>query len=354
MITASKNRKEILTIFASLPDDELYELYRHYSNRVADSASEPSSTDEEHPVHRIGNTGQKNTVEATRICPLCNREAIVKYGHKDGKQRYKCKSCGKIIVRTTNSVMSWSHQPSETWKAIIRDTLDGATLDESADELDVSHGCAFNMRHKVLKAIEDIAEEFPVTLGEVSELDETYVLESMKGTKGCNGLRNPRKRGGKAQKRGLSDEQICICSGIQRDGPAILKTVNRAHPSKEELNEVFAGDIDENAMVVTDGAPAYRSLQNTLGCKVVNAKKQNDRFYHLNNVNSLHSFFKTRYRNYRGVATKYLNRYNAMISRYFRSANDFVDFLYNKICNTGTHSYVHTQEDIRVNGLLAI
>ena len=48
-------------------------------------------------------------------------------------------------------------------------------------------------------------------------------------------------------------------------------------------------------MVIADGASAYLSLQNEVGCKVVNAKKQEDKFYHLNNVNSLHSFFKTRY-----------------------------------------------------------
>ena len=245
-----------------------------------------------------------------------------------------------------------SHQSIDAWKTVIHDTLSGISIDKTADKLGLSHGCVFNMRHKVLMAMEDLDKDIPVILEEVSELDETYVLENMKGTKDCDGRRAPRKRGEKAGKRGLSEELICICSGVQRQGPAILKTVNRSQPSKDELKEVFEGHITEETMAITDGAPAYRSLQENEGCKVVNAKKQDDKFYHLNNVNSLHSYFKSYYRNYRGVATKYINRYNTMIARSFRPGCNLEEMIIDKICDVGKRSYVHTQDDIITEGLV--
>ena len=39
-----------------------------------------------------------------------------------------------------------------------------------------------------------LEEKDPVVLGEISELDETYVLESSKGKKLVGGAREPRKR----------------------------------------------------------------------------------------------------------------------------------------------------------------
>ena len=52
-------------------------------------------------------------------CPYCQSGSIVKNGHKCGKQEYRCKECRKTFVSTTNTLMSNSHQPSETWEELI-------------------------------------------------------------------------------------------------------------------------------------------------------------------------------------------------------------------------------------------
>ncbi len=52
-------------------------------------------------------------------------------------------------------------------------------------------------------------------MDELVEADETYVIESQKGTK-CED-RKPGKHGAGATKRGLSHEQYCVCVATDRN-----------------------------------------------------------------------------------------------------------------------------------------
>ena len=63
-------------------------------------------------------------------CPFCGGKAIVRNGHKCGKQEYLCKDCWKTFVSTTNTLMANSHQPREIWEAVIDDTLSGDVMVE--------------------------------------------------------------------------------------------------------------------------------------------------------------------------------------------------------------------------------
>ena len=263
--------------------------------------------------------------EAIRpYCPRCQSARVVKNGHKCGKQEYLCRECRKTFVSTTNTIMANSHQPIEVWEGMIRDTVSFEALDYSAERLEISHDCAFHMRHKILHALEDVGIEYAVTLDGITELDETFVLDSYKGKKLPDSVdRKPRKHGEGAQKKGLSHEFICICAGVERGGPAMAMTVNRAKPSSREIQDVFVGHLSETALALCDGHRSYAKLGKAVGCsvKIVDAE-DNHKFFHLNTVNSFHSFIKKRYSFYRGVATKYLNRYNALFGFAFRHSAD--------------------------------
>jgi hypothetical protein len=155
-----------------------------------------------------------------------------------------------------------SHSGEAVWKQIIRDTVEGKALAKTAAELELTHTTAFNLRHKVLLAVEAMSEQEPVVLGGVGELDETYVLESRKGTKLPEDYGRPsRKHGAKAQKRGISNEQIALCTGVDRTGKVLARTVNRATPSASELSQVFGGRLEGGSLVLTDGAPSYGVLE---------------------------------------------------------------------------------------------
>lgn len=47
----------------------------------------------------------------------------------------------------------------------------------------------------------------------------------------------------KAAKRGISNEYVVICTGIQHDGKAVAETVNCAKPSGKKLCGIFGTHI---------------------------------------------------------------------------------------------------------------
>lgn len=178
-------------------------------------------------------------------CPFCLSNHVQKSGHKNKRQRYKCISCKKYFTETTHTIMENSHATKVQWTRVIIDTIDGVPIDKTAEELHLHHETVFNMRHKVMLGLVTFLDKDPVLLKEIAELDETYVLESLKGTKfSDDSCRKPRRHGESASKRGLSDEQICICTGVERkQGAAYAATVNRATPLKEEIQQAFEGHI---------------------------------------------------------------------------------------------------------------
>lgn len=77
--------------------------------------------------------------------------------------------------------MANSHQPREIWEAVIADTLSGDAIDFTAKGLGLIHDLVFLMRQKFLITLADLLEEQCPCLQDISEMDETYVLECYKG-----------------------------------------------------------------------------------------------------------------------------------------------------------------------------
>lgn len=289
-------------------------------------------------------------------CPYCGSEIVVKNGHKCHKQEFLCKNCRKTFVSTTNTLMANSHKPREVWEELIEDTLSGHSLDFTAQRLGLYHDCTFRMRHKFLTALDRLQNEQDVHLGEVSELDETFVLDSYKGAPLQDEVnREARKRGEKANKRGISSEYVCICAGVQRGGSVMAKTVNRAKPSAVEIQEVFNDHIAENTLILCDGLKSYNSLESIAGCNIHSVKGETKTgFYHLNNVNAFHSFIKSRYHLYRGVATKYLNRYNTLFAAAYKHAADHFCQIAETLLNVSRVNRFVSYHDLAREGLLCL
>lgn len=289
-------------------------------------------------------------------CPYCGGHHVVKNGHKCGKQEYLCRQCGKTFVSTTHTLMAHSHQPKQVWEAVLMDTLAGDAIDYSAKQLEVSHDCVFYMRHKILLGLHGLLEETGVCLGGVSELDETFVLDSYKGGSLPEDAARPaRRHGAKAQKRGISDEYVCICTGVERKGDAIAGSINRAKPSSRELGKMFKGHIKEGTLVLCDGLKSYLALEKDTGCSVKDVtKERSGKFFNLNTVNNFHSFIKSRYKFYRGVATKYLNRYNDLFSIAYRQAREKAGQLCNQLLEVSSINRNYTNRDVKMRGLLDI
>lgn len=133
-------------------------------------------------------------------CPYCGGVHVVKFGHRNGKQRFLCRECQRTFMYSTNTLMANSHYGQSVWADFIRDTLCGDSLDDSAEKYGFSHQTAFNMRHKVLMALQDLLEKNPVLLSGIAEFDETFVLDCYKGGP------VPEVAGRKARKHGAKDQ----------------------------------------------------------------------------------------------------------------------------------------------------
>ena len=100
----------------------------------------------------------------------------------------------------------YSHQDQSKWNELILDKLNRVSLKETAAKINVNECNVFNMRHKLLVSL---------------------------GTK-IDGV-EPKHRGTPTTKRGLSNQQICIITAIQRFGHTIARTLNYGKPSSIDL-----------------------------------------------------------------------------------------------------------------------
>jgi transposase-like protein len=295
----------------------------------------------------------KDKKTAVPPCPDCGSKNVSRNGHKHKKQAYICRDCGKSFVETTQTCLFNSHSGEAVWKQVIKDTVNGVSIDKTAENLDLHHETVFNMRHKILFCLEEEEINSPTRLEGVCEADETYLLENYKGKKFLPDFRRePRAHGAVASKRGLSNEYICVCAGVEREGDAVSAAVNRAMAGKDDINQVFGGRVSEKTVILSDGSKAYEILEGAGKCKVINADENDGSFFNINTVNSFHSFIKQRNRDARGFATKFLNRYNTLFSKAFRSTKALVDDIFNLLTDRNNRS--HTIHESQTVNLLEI
>jgi hypothetical protein len=241
------------------------------------------------------------------------------------------------------SAIQGSHSSPTVWKQVISDTVEGVPLDKTASDLDLHHETVFNMRHKILYCIEQSAIMNPTALIGTCETDETYVLESEKGRKFPeNHHRKPRKHGARASKAGISNEYICVCASVTGGGEQIAVAVNRASPDGQEILDVFGKRVNKDTVILCDGKRSYNVLDDI--CTVAVTKR-------INKVNGFHSFMKERLDDMRGVATIYLNRYNALFSKIYGRDKSVVDEIYKHMTSNGgfNTTIAHTQANNLLN-----
>jgi transposase-like protein len=142
-------------------------------------------------------------------CPHCQSTKVTKWGSANRLKRYRCKPCDVTFNCLTGTPLAQLHK-RELWGGHAQALVDGISLRKVAARLDIHLETAFRWRHRFLKAPKALK---PKALEGTVEADETYFLKYEKGSRKLE--RAPRKRGGKAKKRGLSDEQVPVL--IARD-----------------------------------------------------------------------------------------------------------------------------------------
>jgi len=245
-------------------------------------------------------------------CIHCGSLRVKRNGTYCERQRYLCKDCRKSFNDISGTSLSRTHSPEKWMKYFLLMVENkGKSLPKIAVELNIHVATAFYWRHKILNALRSVGH---ATLFGIVESDETYVLESEKGKKGGVAHRKPRKRGGKAKKRGISDEQVSIVVALDRNGAIFSQIAGHGRVTASQINDVMGDLLHEEAVLCTDSATNYKSFaqRNNINHEVINVRTDGyvkKGIYHILHVNRYHGELKYWLRRFDGVATRYLDNY---------------------------------------------
>lgn len=245
-------------------------------------------------------------------CPVCGTDHVSKITRKAGgknkrAQIYQCleKSCKQQFSATSGTIFNDSHLPLHKWfmaLALVVDAKKGMSAKQLQQHLGIgSYRTAWYMAHRIRKAMDVDASEFPKMTG-VVEMDETYV--------GGKTIRRGKQRG-----RGHKGKDIVVALR-QRGGDVRLMHVDDVKASTlGQIAEAFVSEDVE--MIVTDDFKSYplalkkfkgkhHRINHSLGYYVTGEANE----IHTNTVESAFSLFKRGMAgSYHIVSIKHLHRY---------------------------------------------
>jgi transposase-like protein len=254
---------------------------------------------------------------AERICTHCGTAGVICRGRANGLRRFYCSACRKTVNALTGTPLAHLHYKGR-WLEFAQSLSAREVVRRSAKRCGIDPSTAFRWRHRFLAAIKTDAGQ----LKGIVEADETYVLESRKGARiwkkpdsaapdEVPPNRKPRRRGGKASKRGLSREFVAVLVAADRSGTtvsAILPSVTIA-----DVTDALRPVLEKDALLVTDRATFYPACAAMLGVSHERLHPAGGEHVrgelHIQTVNSRQSGIKDMLRRHRGVATKYLGSY---------------------------------------------
>ncbi len=242
-----------------------------------------------------------------RACPHCRSLRLHRDGRADGLQRYRCVDCTRSFNALTGTPLARLRHRRK-WLAYLDCMLQSGTVRRAAALVGIHKNTSFRWRHRFLHSTK---HDRSVPLVGITEADETYLLESQKGSRHLD--RPPRRRGGKARRRGLSHEHDCILVARDRTGRTVDFVTGRAPLKPAQLERCLRPVVAPDILLVTDGHAAYpvfarqagiahRAVNLAAGVRVAGA-------LHVQNVNAYHSRLKQWLRRFNGVASHYLPNY---------------------------------------------
>ncbi|MCJ8314850.1 MAG: IS1595 family transposase [Saccharospirillaceae bacterium] len=237
-------------------------------------------------------------------CIHCDSKRIKKHGKSNGRQRFFCNQCGKSFVCTRGTAFFYQHKP-EHWQAYLELMLKRETIRACAEKIGVSTVTAFNWRHRYMQATQ---HTFEAKLEGIIEVDEMYFRESQKGNKKLT--RPARKRGTNASTHGLNNKDwVAVLTAMDRNHHEydhVLQQVNGT-----EINNCLGCKIVNESILCSDGQPAYNKIcqEHHLHHVVLKHAQPHNTVFHIQNINSYHSYLKQWMLQMHGVASKNLPKY---------------------------------------------
>ena len=184
------------------------------------------------------------------------------------------------------------------------------SLDEITENMGISKQTAFNWRHKILSGLQNNDKD---NFNGITESDETFFLQSEKGKKKIDV--KPRKRGGKASKRGISNEQVAVIVTTDRKNELDMTVATMGRISKQDIQDTIGSRINNHSILCSDAHRSYSAFakEKQIEHHKLNARKKQyvkQVIFHIQHVNSIDSRMKSWiHEKFIGVSSKYLQKY---------------------------------------------
>lgn len=259
----------------------------------------------EHPGECLNLIAQ---AAATPPCPHCRCARVHRCGNASGLQRWRCVQCARSFNALTKTPLARLRKKA-CWLPYLQCVLDSRTVRAAADLVGVHRTTSFRWRHRFVPGA---ALERPTQLDGMVEVDETYLLESQKGSRHLD--RPARRRGGVARRRGINREHDCLLIARDRQRRTLDFHTGRGPVGARQLQQCLGPVLKNDAVLISDSAAAYGVYARAAGIthETVNLRAgiRARGEIHLNNVNGWHGRFKTWLRRFNGVASRYLIHYS--------------------------------------------
>jgi transposase-like protein len=243
-----------------------------------------------------------------RPCPHCSHPRSHRCGQASGLQRFRCLGCRRSYNALTGTPLARLRK-KECWLPYLQCVLESRTVRDTARVVGVYRTTSFRWRHRFVPGA---MRDRPTKLTAIVEADETFRLESQKGSRHLN--RKPRKRGGVAKQRGINRQHDCLLVARDRTGQTLDFHTGRGPVTAAKLHECLTPVLPADVLLISDAAASYRRFAKEVGIthEVVNGKagERARGAIHIQNVNAWHSRFKGWLVRFRGVASRYLINYS--------------------------------------------
>jgi transposase-like protein len=244
-----------------------------------------------------------------RPCPHCGGRRCHRCGQASGLQRFRCLGCRRTFNALTGTPLARLRK-REHWLTYLQCVLDSRTVRDAAAVTGVHRTTSFRWRHRFVPGA---GRDRPAVLSGIVEADETYRLESQKGSRKL--ARPAWKRGGAAQRRGINREHDCLLVARDRSGQTLDFHTGRGPVTAAQLHACLHPVLDRDALLVSDAAAAYRAFaaRANITHEAVNVRagERARGAIHIQHVNGWHSRFKGWLVRFRGVASRYLAHYSS-------------------------------------------
>ena len=258
-------------------------------------------------------------------CPYCHSRKISFYGYQETtferKQRYRCKSCGRIFSAYNKSIVYGCNMSFIDWLKFIECLYNGYSLEKTASLCDISVPTAFDNRIKLFYALSILDRN--VVLTDEVVIYETYLHVSYKGNKATPLYelnREPHKRGNDVHTPGLSKEQVCIVCAIDSKNKSVARVAGLGGPTAEKIDAALKSAIypETISCLYSDCSYAIKKFAKMNALEIKQAqlirknKPQPQKAWvnkYINKVNSYHSRLKKFIASFNGVSTELLAGY---------------------------------------------